>query len=133
MVDALEIGMSKVLKLDQDKQTLSLIEGVGWDQRIVGDGKIPTGVDSQAGYTLQAKGPVILTNLKDEKRFHGPTLLSDHNVHSGMSHDPRSTRGSMGRSWSPYDGRPRVQCRRCELFPLRRPHFDGVDRTEADS
>src|SRR5690606_6075850 len=43
------------------------------------------GVESQAGYTLQTKGPVVVTNLKRETRFHGPAILLQHNVHSGLS------------------------------------------------
>ncbi len=85
LVDALGIGLSKVLKLGSGKQFLTMVAGMGWDEKLVGEGKVPTGVDSQAGYTLQSNGPVILTNLRDEKRFQGPELLTVHGVKCGMS------------------------------------------------
>ena len=40
---------------------------------------------SQAGYTLQAGGPVVVEDLRSETRFDGPQLLVDHGVVSGMS------------------------------------------------
>ncbi len=85
LVDALDVGMSKVLKLDPDERSLTIVSGVGWDEKLVGDGKVPTGIESQAGYTLETRGPVIVTNLKNEKRFHGPELLTNHKVRSGLS------------------------------------------------
>jgi light-regulated signal transduction histidine kinase (bacteriophytochrome) len=43
------------------------------------------GLDSQAGFTLQSKQPVIVADLPAETRFHGPALLVAHGVISGIS------------------------------------------------
>src|SRR5690606_4014112 len=37
------------------------------------------------GYTLMAKGPVVVGDLREERRFTGPRLLRDHGVVSGVS------------------------------------------------
>ena len=42
-------------------------------------------MESQAGYTLQSGEPVIVENLKREKRFSGPAILHEHGVLSGIS------------------------------------------------
>lgn len=85
LVEALGVGFSKVLRLEPDGNFLTVVSGVGWDADLLGEGKVPTGVESQAGFTLQTKGPVVVTNLNDETRFHGPAVLLQHKVHSGMS------------------------------------------------
>jgi PAS domain S-box-containing protein len=46
---------------------------------------VHAGLDSQAGYTLQADEPVIVDDLETEQRFSGPALLTNHQVHSGLS------------------------------------------------
>jgi GAF domain-containing protein len=51
----------------------------------VGRATVGTNLESQAGYTLISKGPVIVEDLRDERRFEGPPLLSEHGVVSGIS------------------------------------------------
>ncbi len=75
----------KILKLLPDEKQLLLLTGVGWKDKIVGHTKIHTGIDTQAGYTLNSNKPVIVDDLKTEKRFTGHQLLHDHNVVSGLS------------------------------------------------
>lgn len=75
----------KVLELLPGGRNLKLVAGVGWQDGLVGHATVDTGIDSQAGYTLQMGGPVIVEDLRSEKRFNGPRLLHDHNVVSGMS------------------------------------------------
>ena len=43
------------------------------------------GTNSQAGYTLLSREPVIVKDLRTEERFCGPPLLRDHGAVSGMS------------------------------------------------
>jgi PAS domain S-box-containing protein len=43
------------------------------------------GPQSQAGYTLRCKDPVVVEDLRTEARFRGPSLLTDHGVVSGVS------------------------------------------------
>lgn len=82
---ALEVEFCKVLELLPDKSGLKLIAGVGWPEGLVGRAVVGVGLDSQAGYTLQSEGPVIVEDLSRETRFHGTSLLRDHGIVSGVS------------------------------------------------
>lgn len=82
---ALENRLCTVLKLLPGGQELQLVSGVGWKDGLVGSAKVDAGRDSQAGYTLQADGPVIVGDLRAESRFNGSPLLRDHGIISGMS------------------------------------------------
>jgi len=76
----------KVLDLDEDEAELLLRQGVGWDDGIVGEAAVSAvEADSQAAYTLQSAGPVVVEDLTTETRFSGPDLLTDHDVRSGIS------------------------------------------------
>ncbi len=80
----LEMEMCKILEVRQDGSCL-LRSGVGWKPGLAGKAVVPTGRDSQAGFTLLSKEPVVVEDLTREKRFSGPKLLTDHGVRSGMS------------------------------------------------
>ena len=80
----LQVEYTKVLELT-DQETLLLHSGVGWQPGLVGQATIGTNPDSQAGYTLVCDQPVIVEDLRTEKRFNGPSLLVEHKVISGIS------------------------------------------------
>lgn len=75
----------KVLRYQPEENNLLMVAGVGWNGDLVGKATVTDDLNSQAGYTLSVSEPVIVDNLKNEKRFQGPQLLSDHHVISGMS------------------------------------------------
>ncbi|MEQ8316320.1 MAG: chemotaxis protein CheB [Phycisphaerales bacterium] len=77
--------MCKVLELTEDRRELLMIAGVGWHDGLVGRATVPNDRGSQAGYTLEAAGPVVVPDLPNETRFSGPALLTDHGVGSGVS------------------------------------------------
>ncbi|UII25785.1 PAS domain-containing protein [Fulvivirga maritima] len=81
----LDADFSKILKYQPEKNNLLLIAGTGWQEEIIGKETVPDDYNSQAGYTLLSKEPVIVKNLSEEKRFHGPDLLINNGVVSGMS------------------------------------------------
>jgi PAS domain S-box-containing protein len=83
--ETLEVEMCKILELKPDGERLLLKAGVGWHEGLVGKAVVSAGIESQAGYTLLTNDPVIVENLGAETRFHGPALLFDHDVLSGMS------------------------------------------------
>ncbi len=85
IAETLDNEYCKVLELLPDGKEMLLRAGVGWKEGLVGNATVHTGLDSQAGYTLNFKRPVIVEDLKTETRFSGPPLLLDHNVVSGMS------------------------------------------------
>jgi len=85
LATTLEVEYSKVLELLPDGKALLLRAGVGWQNGLVGRGTVEAGQDSQAGYTLLSKQPVVCEDLSTESRFFGARLLLDHGVVSGMT------------------------------------------------
>jgi two-component sensor histidine kinase len=83
--EVLQVPLTKILQFADSADHLVLRAGVGWADGLVGHGKVGIERASQAGYTLLAKGPVIVRNLRQETRFDGPQLLHDHKVMSGIS------------------------------------------------
>jgi PAS domain S-box-containing protein len=81
----LGVEYCKVLELLPDGRELLLRAGVGWEEELVGRATVGAGLDSQAGYTLASDGPVVVEDLRTERRFSGPPLLREHGVVSGMS------------------------------------------------
>ncbi len=85
VADTLEVEYCKVLELLPGGDQLLLRAGVGWRPGLVGNAMVGAGLDSQAGYTLAADAAVVVEDLRTEGRFHGPPLLFEHGVISGMS------------------------------------------------
>ena len=81
----LNIEYSKILELLPDGKALLLRSGVGWHKGLVGSATVGIEKNSQAGYTLLSQEPVVVRDLRSEKRFTGPPLLHNHGVISGMS------------------------------------------------
>ncbi len=82
---ALNADLAKVLELLPDRDVLLLRSGVGWNEGFVGHALVSTGPESQAGYILRSKGPVIVEDLRTETRFRGTPVLHKHNAISGVS------------------------------------------------
>lgn len=85
VADTLDNEFCKVLKLLPDGSNMLLLAGVGWKDGLVGHAIVDTGLNSQAGYTLNSSKPVIVYDLNTETRFSGPELLHEHKVISGIS------------------------------------------------
>ncbi|MFC4407898.1 PAS domain S-box protein [Haloarchaeobius iranensis] len=83
--EALGTEYCKVLDLTDDGDELRLTEGVGWHEGIVGNATVSAADDSQAAHTLASSTPVVVEDLATESRFSGPSLLTDHDVRSGIS------------------------------------------------
>ncbi|MCG5052231.1 MAG: PAS domain S-box protein [Myxococcales bacterium] len=81
----LDVELCKLLELQPDHEVMLIRAGVGWKTGLVGNASVPAGIGSQAGYTLNAKAPVLVEDLREERRFTGPHLLLEHGVRSGMS------------------------------------------------
>jgi two-component system CheB/CheR fusion protein len=85
VAETLNVELCKILRLMPDGEQLRLVAGVGWRDGLVGDALVGGGMDSQAGYTLRTSSAVIVEDLRTEKRFSGPGLLTEHGVVSGLS------------------------------------------------
>jgi two-component system, cell cycle sensor histidine kinase and response regulator CckA len=84
VTQTLGVEYCKILELLPDGN-LILRAGAGWKEGCVGHVTVSGGSNSQAGFTLLVKEPVIVEDLLLEKRFNGPSLLREHGVVSGMS------------------------------------------------
>jgi PAS domain S-box-containing protein len=80
----LSVEYGKVLQLLPDGKMLRVQAGIGWQAGVVGKALVEAGADSQAGYTLLTRKPVIVEDLRTETRFQGSQLLHEHNIVSGM-------------------------------------------------
>jgi len=82
----LSVEFCEILELLPHHDSLILKAGIGWkDEYRVGHATVGAGTESHAGFTLLANEPVVVEELRDEKRFSAPALLVDHNVRNGMS------------------------------------------------
>ncbi|MCK4690217.1 MAG: transporter substrate-binding domain-containing protein, partial [Desulfuromonadales bacterium] len=81
----LNVDYANILQKLPDQDELFLIEGVGWQEGLVGRASVPADVNSQAGYTLTTEHSIIVEDLQTESRFSGSQLLLDHHVVSGLS------------------------------------------------
>ena len=93
--EGLGVELAKVLQLEADGLGLLLIAGVGWRAGAVGTATVPAARASQAGFTLDRQGPVVVEDFAKESRFTPPELLVEHQVVSGMS----VTIGAVERPW----------------------------------
>ena len=85
IAQALDIEYCKILELSEDRARLKLVSGVGWRPGVVGQAFVDNDLNSQAGYTLVSQAPVVVEDLSTESRFQGPSLLTEHQVVSGIS------------------------------------------------
>lgn len=85
LTSALTVDYAKILQLLPGRNAFRLRAGAGWDPGLVGNAIVEGGTNSQAGFTLLSRQPVIVEDLRAETRFSGPALLTDHDVVSGMS------------------------------------------------
>jgi PAS domain S-box-containing protein len=96
VAQTLGVEYCKVLELLPERKALLLRSGVGWKEGLVGRATVPTGADSQAGFTLLSDKPIIVEDLHTERRFSGPPLLREHGVVSGMSVVISTSEGPYG-------------------------------------
>lgn len=85
ITEALEVEASGILELLPGGAALLLRAGVGWREGLVGRATLGSGLESHAGYALERNAPVIIADLRTEKRFRPPPLLRDHAMTSGVS------------------------------------------------
>ena len=82
-VATLGIGHCMLLEFRAKDETLQLRAGIGWKTGT--RARISASPDTQAGYTLQNREPVIVPDFDRETRFEPSPLLREHGVVSGLS------------------------------------------------
>jgi two-component system, chemotaxis family, CheB/CheR fusion protein len=74
-----------VLEVRPDGRKLQLRAGVGWRAGLVGTAMVDARPNTQTGATLRSPDPVVVDDLRKQKRYLGPALLRQHGVVSGIS------------------------------------------------
>jgi PAS domain S-box-containing protein len=85
VVDFFEIPYCGVLELLPNEAALILREAIGWNKDWIGQAISSASAESQVGYTLLTKKPVIVEDIRLETRFRGTAFLHNENIISGVS------------------------------------------------
>nr|WP_284738387.1 PAS domain S-box protein [Methanoculleus sp. CWC-02] len=85
VTEHLEVECAKVLRYLPEEDLFILEAAVGFSGVRIGTEKVNGGTDSQAGYTLLSRKPVIVEDFDAETRFRGPALLRNEGILSGIS------------------------------------------------
>jgi PAS domain S-box-containing protein len=85
VASTLGVEFCEILERRSGREELLLHHGVGWKEGLVGRAWIESGTGSQGGYTLQSAAPIIVDDLRSERRFSASLHFLEHNVVSGMS------------------------------------------------
>lgn len=83
--ETLDAEFAEVLELRRSRNDFLLCTAIGWPEEMIGRATFPAGPESEPGFALQSDHPVVVDNLRAERRFAGLPLLLEHEVHSGMS------------------------------------------------
>jgi PAS domain S-box-containing protein len=85
LAETLGVAYAEVLELQPGGRTLLLRAGVGWRDGRVGRATLGAGRSSLAGYALRSEAPVIVADLRAERRIAAPAVWKEHGVVSGVS------------------------------------------------
>jgi PAS domain S-box-containing protein len=80
----MEVDFAEVMELQPDGSALVMAAGSGYEQELLGHASVGVGTESQAGFTLSSKEPVIVENFATDQRFKTPALATDHAIVSGI-------------------------------------------------
>ena len=81
----LELEVAAVFEANVEDGSLLLRAGTGWKDGLVGTVSIGPDHRSQPSFTLLANEPVVVSDLRSDRRISGPAVLREHGVVSGMS------------------------------------------------
>jgi len=81
----LDVERGGLLEFRPENRTLVLRAGVGWNEGWVNRAIIPGDGDTHAGYALRCPTPVVIEDLRTERRFDAAPLLNEHAIISGIS------------------------------------------------
>lgn len=81
----LGLELCKILELLPGGKQFLLRAGFGWEDGLIGQATVSSGLETQAGFTLSSKHAVTFEDLQSEKRFGIPEVLRRHEVVSGLS------------------------------------------------
>ncbi len=107
LAEMLDTDIGTVLELDGASEVLTLRAATAPIDELVDSARIPAAAgETQAGYTLDSGGPVVVADTETETRFDVPERMAERGVRSGLS----VTVGSSEDPWgvlAAFDTEPR--------------------------
>lgn len=106
----LEVEFTHLLELQPDGEILLMRSGVGWKPERMATAVIEARGRSQAAFVLSSGEPVVIENMKKERRFIAPLVLLEHGIISGICAvistrlGPYGVLGAYSRSERTYTG-----------------------------
>jgi PAS domain S-box-containing protein len=85
VAQTLDVDLAQALELDPGADCLRLRAGIGLRAGAVGTATVETGRGPLAGYTVARDQPVVVEDMRAERRFRAPSLLLEHGVVSGLA------------------------------------------------
>jgi signal transduction histidine kinase len=83
--DALEVEHCAILELKREGGPLVVVSAAGWETGTVEGLNVEADADTQTGYALYARQPVIVNDADSDARFSVPAILRAHGVRSGIA------------------------------------------------
>jgi len=80
----LDVQLAHVLELQPENESLFLRAGIGWNTGRVGSNVIEARGSSQAAFVLNSGYPVVISDMRYERRFIAPNILLENSVVSGV-------------------------------------------------
>ncbi len=84
LAEILRVDYVGVLELQRDQTEFLVRAGCGLEPGIVGEARVSADPDTMSGYMLSTNEPVIVADLRSEKRFRGSPLLHQHKIISAL-------------------------------------------------
>jgi GAF domain-containing protein len=81
---ALGVEYCAIFHLNREGDSLVVAMGAGWDAGAIDGLVIPADIDTQAGYALHAREPIVVENAASDTRFTLPPVLRAKGVRSGI-------------------------------------------------
>ncbi len=83
--NALNIELCYIAEIKPDNKSIHMVAGLGWNDGLVGVYSRKFHEDSQSKFTLNSNSPVIVNDYDKETRFRLSSLITTHNVRSGVT------------------------------------------------
>ena len=85
VAETLGAELAAVFRLLPGSRDFLLKAGVGWGEGVAGRETVPSNAAAQPGYTLLAGQPILVPDLRAEKRFASLPIFDEHGVVGGAS------------------------------------------------
>jgi PAS domain S-box-containing protein len=85
VAERLDVELTQAFELDPEAGCLRLRAAVGLRAELVGTATVETGRGSLAGFTVARDEPLVVADLRSERRFRPPAHLLEHGAVSGLT------------------------------------------------